>query len=197
MGSRVLEGIAREKALLEALRDTADLTIDTSDLPLADLRRMIEGRFAPDAAAGLAVSVLSFAYPKGLPREADLVFDVRFLRNPHYDPVLRPMTGQAAPVAAFIEADPDFSAFWQRLRDFLELLLPRYAAEGKKYFTIAVGCTGGKHRSVLVAERLAGHLRASGWRVDLAHRELKIAGGQSSATGPSSAAGQGALSQES
>ena len=112
MGSRVLEGIAREKALLEALRDTADLTIDTSDLPLADLRRMIEGRFAPDAAAGLAVSVLSFAYPKGLPREADLVFDVRFLRNPHYDPVLRPMTGQAAPVAAFIEADPDFSAFW-------------------------------------------------------------------------------------
>ena len=91
MGSRVLEGIAREKALLEALRETADLTIDTSDLPLADLRRMIEGRFAPDAAAGLAVSVLSFAYPKGLPREADLVFDVRFLRNPHYDPVLRPM----------------------------------------------------------------------------------------------------------
>jgi UPF0042 nucleotide-binding protein len=89
MGSRVLEGIAREKALLEALRETADLTIDTSDLPLADLRRMIEGRFAPDAAAGLAVSVLSFAYPKGLPREADLVFDVRFLRNPHYDPVLR------------------------------------------------------------------------------------------------------------
>ncbi|MFM7691339.1 MAG: RNase adapter RapZ, partial [Alphaproteobacteria bacterium] len=109
MGSRVLDGIAREKALLEALRDTADLMIDTSELPLADLRRMIEGRFAPDAAAGLAVSVLSFAYPKGLPREADLVFDVRFLRNPHYDPVLRPMTGQAAPVAAFIEADPDFS----------------------------------------------------------------------------------------
>ncbi|MFM7305626.1 MAG: RNase adapter RapZ, partial [Alphaproteobacteria bacterium] len=106
IGSRVLDGIAREKALLEALRDTADLTIDTSELPLADLRRMIEGRFAPDAAAGLAVSVLSFAYPKGLPREADLVFDVRFLRNPHYDPVLRPMTGQAAPVAAFIEADP-------------------------------------------------------------------------------------------
>ncbi|MFM7423051.1 MAG: RNase adapter RapZ, partial [Alphaproteobacteria bacterium] len=86
MGSRVLDGIAREKALLEALRDTADLMIDTSELPLADLRRMIEGRFAPDAAAGLAVSVLSFAYPKGLPREADLVFDVRFLRNPHYDP---------------------------------------------------------------------------------------------------------------
>jgi UPF0042 nucleotide-binding protein len=195
MGSRVLDGIAREKALLEALRDTADLTIDTSELPLADLRRMIEGRFAPDAAAGLAVSVLSFAYPKGLPREADLVFDVRFLRNPHYDPVLRPMTGQAAPVAAFIEADPDFSAFWQRLRDFLELLLPRYAAEGKKYFTIAVGCTGGKHRSVLVAERLAGHLRATGWRVDLAHRELKINMGQASSAGLNAAPGQEALSQ--
>ena len=188
---------AREKALLEALRETADLTIDTSDLPLADLRRMIEGRFAPDAAAGLAVSVLSFAYPKGLPREADLVFDVRFLRNPHYDPVLRPMTGQAAPVAAFIEADPDFSGFWQRLRDFLELLLPRYAAEGKKYFTIAVGCTGGKHRSVLVAERLAGHLREAGWRVDLAHRELKNAGGQVSPAGSIAASGQEALSQAS
>jgi UPF0042 nucleotide-binding protein len=195
MGSRVLEGIAREKALLEALRDTADLMIDTSELPLADLRRMIEGRFAPDAAAGLAVSVLSFAYPKGLPREADLVFDVRFLRNPHYDPVLRPMTGQAAPVAAFIEADPDFSAFWQRLRDFLELLLPRYKAEGKKYFTIAVGCTGGKHRSVLVAERLAGHLHDTGWRVDLAHRELKLAGGQASSDSVNVASGQEALSQ--
>lgn len=141
--------------------------------------------------------MLSFAYPKGLPREADLVFDVRFLRNPHYDPVLRPMTGQAAPVAAFIEADPDFSGFWQRLRDFLELLLPRYAAEGKKYFTIAVGCTGGKHRSVLVAERLAGHLREAGWRVDLAHRELKNAGGQVSPAGSIAASGQEALSQAS
>ena len=195
MGSRVLDGIAREKALLEALRDTADLMIDTSELPLTDLRRMIEGRFALNAAAGLAVSVLSFAYPKGLPREADLVFDVRFLRNPHYDPVLRPMTGQAAPVAAFIEADPDFSAFLQRLKGFLELLLPRYAVEGKKYFTIAVGCTGGKHRSVLVAERLAGHLRDTGWRVDLAHRELKLAGGQASSDGLNVASGQEALSQ--
>ena len=107
------------------------------------------------------------------------------------------MTGQAAPVAAFIEADPDFSAFWQRLRDFLELLLPRYAAEGKKYFTIAVGCTGGKHRSVLVAERLAGHLRASGWRVDLAHRELKIIGGQDSPAGSVIAPGQEALTKAS
>jgi UPF0042 nucleotide-binding protein len=98
-------------------------------------------------------------------------------------------------VAAFIEADPDFSAFWQRLRDFLELLLPRYKAEGKKYFTIAVGCTGGKHRSVLVAERLAGHLHDTGWRVDLAHRELKLAGGQASSAGVNVASGQEVLSQ--
>ena len=172
MGSRVLEGIAREKALVEALRETADLTIDTSDLPLADLRRMIEGRFAPDAAAGLAVSVLSFAYPKGLPREADLVFDVRFLRNPHYDPVLRPMTGKDAPVAAFVEADPDFAPFFARMTGLLELLLPRYVAEGKKYLTIAFGCTGGKHRSVLVAERLAAHLAAGGWRAEVIHRDI-------------------------
>ena len=172
MGSRVLEGIAREKALVEALRETADLTIDTSDLPLADLRRMIEGRFAPDAAAGLAVSVLSFAYPKGLPREADLVFDVRFLRNPHYDPVLRPMTGKDAPVAAFVEADPDFAPFFARMTGLLDLLLPRYVAEGKKYLTIAFGCTGGKHRSVLVAERLAAHLAAGGWRAEVIHRDI-------------------------
>jgi UPF0042 nucleotide-binding protein len=172
MGSRVAVGIAQEAALLAPLRDAADLVVDTSDLPLPDLRGLIERRFRPAGAAGLDITVISFGYPKGLPREAELVFDMRFLRNPHYDPALRPMTGKDAPVAAFVEADPDFAPFWARMTGLLDLLLPRYVAEGKKYLTIAVGCTGGKHRSVLVAERLAAHLLAGGWRSDVIHRDI-------------------------
>jgi UPF0042 nucleotide-binding protein len=172
MGSRVAVGIAQEAALLAPLRDAADLVVDTSDLPLPDLRGLIERRFRPAGAAGLDITVISFGYPKGLPREAELVFDMRFLRNPHYDPALRPMTGKDAPVAAFVEADPDFAPFWARMTGLLDLLLPRYVAEGKKYLTIAVGCTGGKHRSVLVAERLAAHLVAGGWRSDVIHRDI-------------------------
>jgi UPF0042 nucleotide-binding protein len=172
LGSRVADGIARESELLAPLREAADVVIDTSELPLPDLRRLIERRFRPTGAAGLDIAVLSFGYPKGLPREADLVFDMRFLRNPHYDPVLRPQTGKDPGVAAFVEADPAFVPFWDRMTGLLELLLPRYLGEGKKYLTIAVGCTGGRHRSVLVAERLAAHLQAAGWPVELIHREL-------------------------
>lgn len=172
LGSRVLDGIARERALLEPLRDTADLVVDTSDLPLPELRRLVERRFRAEGAPGLSILVESFAFPRGLPREADLVFDLRFLRNPHYVPELRPRTGRDPAVAAYVEADPDFPAFWQRLTGFLEPLLPRYVAEGKKYLTVAIGCSGGRHRSVLVAERLADYLRGIGWRADVAHREL-------------------------
>jgi UPF0042 nucleotide-binding protein len=171
-GERVQDGIAREAALLEPLREAADLVVDTSDLPIPELRRMIEGRFGLEGGPGLNLLVQSFAFPKGLPREAELVFDVRFLRNPHYDSELRPMTGLDTPVAEFVAADPDFPAFWERLTGFVEPLLPRYVAEGKKYLSIAIGCSGGKHRSVHVAERLAAHLRAQGWRVDVAHRDL-------------------------
>jgi UPF0042 nucleotide-binding protein len=172
MGSRVALGIAQEAAMLAPLREASDMVIDTSDLPLPDLRRLIERRFRPAGAAGLDITVVSFGYPKGLPREAELVFDMRFLRNPHYDPVLRPQTGRDAPVAAFVEADPDFAPFWTRMTGLLDLLLPRYVAEGKKYLTIAFGCTGGKHRSVLVAERLAAHLAAGGWRSEVIHRDI-------------------------
>jgi len=175
LGSRVADGIAREAALLAPLREAADLLVDTSDLPLPELRRLIERRFRPEGSAGMEIAVMSFAYPKGLPREADLVLDMRFLRNPHYDPALRPQTGRDSAVAAFVEADPAFAAFWDRLTGLLDLLLPRYAGEGKKYLAIALGCTGGQHRSVLVAERLAAHLTAGGWRVDVVHRELASA----------------------
>ncbi|MBR0681511.1 RNase adapter RapZ [Roseomonas eburnea] len=172
LGHKVSDGIAREVALMAPLRDTADMVVDTSDLPLPDLRRMVERRFGQDAGAGLGVSVVSFAFPKGLPREADMVFDLRFLRNPHYVDELRPLTGRDPAVADFIEADPDFAPFWRCMTEMLGPLLPRYAQEGKKYLTIALGCTGGKHRSVLAAERLAHHLQSQGWRVELSHREL-------------------------
>jgi UPF0042 nucleotide-binding protein len=172
LGSRVAHGIAQEAALLAPLREAADMVVDTSDLPLPELRRVVEHRFRPTGTSGLDITIFSFGYPKGLPREAELVFDMRFLRNPHYDPALRPMTGKDAPVAAFIEADPDFAPFFARMTGLLDLLLPRYVAEGKKYLTIAFGCTGGKHRSVLVAERLAAHLAAGGWRAEVIHRDI-------------------------
>jgi RNase adapter protein RapZ len=182
-GGRLADGIARERAAMEPLRGAADLVVDTSDLPLPELRRTVERRFRPAGAHGLSILVQSFAFPRGLPRDADLVFDLRFLRNPHYDPALRPLTGLDRTVAAHVEADPDFAAFWDRLTGFLDPLLPRYVAEGKKYLTVALGCTGGRHRSVLVVERLAAHLRRSGWQADATHRELSPGTGDVAFTG--------------
>lgn len=181
---RVADGIAAETALTESLREAADLVIDTSDLPPASLRRIIEQNFGPRAdgdQALMAISLISFAYPQGLPREADLVFDARFLRNPHYDPVLRPKTGLDPEVGAYVAADPDFARFYAQLAGLLDLVLPRFVQEGKKYATIAVGCTGGRHRSVYLIEKLASHLTIAPaestsaclpWRVFVTHREL-------------------------
>ena len=166
---RVADGIARERALLAPLLPYAVWLVDTTALSTPELRRMIEARYG---APGLSITVQSFAFPRGLPREADIVIDLRFLRNPHYDPALRPLTGRDAAVAAHIMQDPDFEPFWQRMTALLDPLLPRYLAEGKKYLTVALGCTGGKHRSVFAAERLAAHWLAQGWRVEVAHREL-------------------------
>jgi len=171
LGGRVAEGIAAEAALLAPVREAADLVIDTTGLPLPDLRRQIAGRFGPDAGPGMAISVISFGYPHGLPREADVVLDMRFLSNPHYDAALRPLTGRDPAVAAFIDADQGWAPFWHGMTALLDSLLPRYAAEGKTYLSIAFGCTGGKHRSVLAAERLTAHLASHGWRVECIHRE--------------------------
>ncbi|WP_376099037.1 RNase adapter RapZ [Roseomonas sp. CCTCC AB2023176] len=173
LGNNVADGIAREEELLAPLRAAADLLIDTSSLAVPDLRRIIERRYGADAPP-LSVAVMSFGYPKGLPREADLVLDLRFLRNPHYEQELRPMTGRDAPIAAYVTADPAWEPFWRHMTALLDPLLPAYAAGGKKYLTVALGCTGGKHRSVLTAERLARHLVAGGWPVDLIHRELSL-----------------------
>ena len=180
--SRVSDGIAAEIALTAPLRDAADMLLDTTGLPLPMLRRLVEERFggAAGETAGMTVSLMSFAYPAGLPREAELVFDARFLRNPHYDPMLRDRTGLDAEVAAYIAGDPDFWPFVDKVTDLLTLLLPRFVQEGKKYASVAIGCTGGRHRSVYIVEVLAGRLlRAAGWeagsvpwRVGVTHREL-------------------------
>ena len=182
----VVTGIAAEQTLTAPLRDAADLVIDTSDLPIGTLRRLVEQHFGSGCAAeaGLVLTLMSFAFPRGLPREADLVFDARFLRNPHYDPILRPQTGLDAAVGRYVEADPDFAGYFDRITDLVDLVVPRFVQEGKKYATITIGCTGGRHRSVYLVGKLAAHLRdrtadegGSGivdtpWRLHVLHREL-------------------------
>lgn len=181
---RVADGVKAEERSTALLREEADLVIDTSELPLADLRRRIEMRFKPDLSEGhdvpgMTVTLLSFAFPAGLPREADMVLDARFLRNPHYDPILRPRTGLDADVAAYVEADPDFGRFYDGIVSLLTLIIPRFIQEGKKYATIAVGCTGGRHRSVHLVERLGRELKANrkfgmdSLQVTIVHRELE------------------------
>jgi len=168
----VSDGIQRERRLLAGLRDEATLVINTSDMTLHDLRRLVSGHFHISFEPMLNLFVMSFAFPRGVPREADLVFDVRFLLNPHYDPVLRPQTGLDRPVGEYIERDPDFPIFMHHLMELLGPLLPRFRQEGKSYLTIAVGCTGGRHRSVFVTEMLAAWLKDQGFPVGVAHREL-------------------------
>jgi RNase adapter protein RapZ len=161
----VADGIQLERQRVWPLRGRADLVIDSSALTPADLKRLLHGHFALDTAPGISIFVTSFAYRHGLPRDADLVFDVRFLRNPHYVDALRQKTGRDAEVGAYIEADPDFHRLFDALAGWLDELLPRYEREGKSYLTIAFGCTGGRHRSVFCAERFAARLRRNGRRV--------------------------------
>lgn len=169
----LIDGIRHERELLEPLRERSDLVVDTSLSPPGELKRLLSGHFGLEQKPGLVVFVTSFSYRRGLPREADLVFDARFLANPHYVPELRPLTGRDSRVADYVRADPGFAQFFTALRDLIGPLLPRFAAEGKSYLTIAVGCTGGRHRSVTIAEMLAQWLREHGQRVDLRHRELE------------------------
>lgn len=172
-GTQVIRGIHEEKQQLEPLRMIADTVMDTTSLSIGGLRREVNGAFGLDRTA-LAVAVMSFSYRRGVPREADLVFDVRFLRNPHYESALRPLTGRDDEVGAYIDGDPDFDPFLERLTALLGPLLPRYHAEGKSYLTIAIGCTGGKHRSVYVAERLAAWLAGLGQEAELVHRDVAV-----------------------
>jgi len=168
----VRDGIKVERGMISPLRDAADVTLDTSGLALGDLKRILKGHFGEKESPGLSVFVTSFAFRQGLPREADLVFDVRFLANPHYDPVLRPLSGLDRRVCDFVSQDPGFEGFFSGLTGLLMPLIPRYAEEGKSYLTIAIGCTGGRHRSVMVAEKLAAWLTDQGQPVQLQHRDL-------------------------
>lgn len=167
----VTDGIGLERALLARLRDRADPVIDTSETTPADLRRLVQQMVGGGGRHALSVFVLSFAYGRGLPRQADLVIDVRFLRNPHYDPDLNPLTGEDPRVGAYIVEDAYFQPFFGQLTGLLLTLLPRYEAEGKSYLTVAVGCTGGRHRSVYVAQRLAEWLVERNVQVTLRHRD--------------------------
>jgi UPF0042 nucleotide-binding protein len=169
-GGQVADGIELERDLTEPLRRAADLVIDTSLLPLPALRQTIESRYGAGA-PGMSISLVSFGFPHGLPREADVVFDARFLRNPHYDPKLRKLTGLDPQVAAYVESDPDFAPYFAHITGMVDFLLPRFVQEGKKYATIAIGCTGGQHRSVFMIEKLATVLSQAGWRVGITHRE--------------------------
>ena len=159
------------------LREAADVVIDTSSLTLAAFHQALVDALAFNGTRRMTVTVLSFAFRGGLPREADLVFDVRFLDNPHYQPELRPKDGRDPDVDAYVGRDPDFAPFLQRLQALLGPLLPRYEREGKSYLTLAIGCTGGKHRSVVTAERMAAWLKSLGTPVTLRHRDLPAAAG--------------------
>ena len=165
-------GIAAERELLVPLRRWAEVLIDTTSFSTNDLQQRIRELFAETAPQDLTVTVRSFGFARGMPPVADLVFDMRFLDNPHWDPVLREQTGLDEGVGAHIEKDPAFAAAFERIRDLLLDLLPRYAAQGKSYVNIAFGCTGGRHRSVFVAEKIAEALRAGGFSPTVLHRNL-------------------------
>jgi UPF0042 nucleotide-binding protein len=166
----IAEGIALERDLMEPLARAADWLVDTTLLPVPKLRQLIGQHFGAHA-PGMVLNLVSFAYPSGLPPEADLVFDARFLKNPHYEPHLQSLSGLDPEVGNFIEQDPDFPIYFKKLLNLIEFLLPRFVQEGKKYATICVGCTGGQHRSVYMVEKLSSQLAKTGWRVGVTHRE--------------------------
>lgn len=174
----VPDGIRLERQMLAPLRDRADTIIDTSSKTLWILKERISERFSLDQGPGLSVNVSSFSFRHGIPREADLVFDVRFLANPHYVEDLRRLTGLDAPVGDYVAADEDFDTFLTSLTNMLGVLLPRYEKEGKSYLTIAVGCTGGRHRSVYVAERLKEWIENQGRRAQVYHRNIEGRAGE-------------------
>jgi UPF0042 nucleotide-binding protein len=169
------DGIARERELTDALRRWSAHVIDTTSLSSNGLQQEIRSRFSREALSDPVLTILSFGYSRGLPRNADLVFDMRFLRNPHWVPDLRPHTGLDADVAAYVAGDPAYDSAIGQIEALLLTLLPRYAEEGKAYVTVAFGCTGGRHRSVHVADRVAATLRRAGFSPTVSHRNMESA----------------------
>lgn len=172
----LIDSIHQERELLADLRGRADLVFETSDWTIHDLRRQIQREFKLGETDDqtMTVSVMSFGFKHGLPYGADSVFDVRFLPNPHFQPDLRPKTGREPEIVEFLAQHDEYHEWLARLFDFVEFLLPGYRREARSHLTLAIGCTGGRHRSVAVAEALAGRLRESGWRVHLQHRDEQL-----------------------
>jgi RNase adapter protein RapZ len=167
------QAIGIERNLLQTVKEEADVVVDTSDLNVHQLRDRIRDLFATDdPSGGMQTTVVSFGYKHGLPLDVDLVLDCRFLPNPHWEEELRPLTGLDGPVRTFVLGQPEAEEFLDRLKDLLDLLLPAYENEGKSYLTVAFGCTGGRHRSVVIAEEIATHLRRRGRRPTVTHRDL-------------------------
>ena len=169
---QVAEAIADERRLLQTVRERADVVVDTAELNVNQLRQRVLDLFSEESELGMRTSVVSFGYKHGLPLDADLVFDCRFLPNPHWVDKLRPLTGLDDPVRAFVMAEDATHAFLDRVEDLVGTLLPAFVAEGKSYLTIALGCTGGRHRSVVLAEELAHRLRARGADPVVIHRDI-------------------------
>jgi len=170
---RMVEGIRKERALMERLREEADLIIDTSNLSPHELRDRVRETFAAGRPeGGLQVGLVSFGYKHGIPRDADLVFDIRFLPNPHWVEELRPLPGTSKEVRAYVRGRSEYEGFVKRLKRLLDFVVPGYVKEGKSYLTIAIGCTGGRHRSVVLADDLAAYFREAGHPVTVEHRDL-------------------------
>jgi UPF0042 nucleotide-binding protein len=170
---RVSDGIARERGLLESLKGEADIILDTSNLNVHELRDRMLDLFPQDGSGtGLQVNVVSFGYKHGLPLDVDVVLDCRFLPNPHWVEALRPFTGRDDPVREYVLAQPGTGEFLDELERLFDLLLPGYEQEGKAYLSIGIGCTGGRHRSVVIAEQLADRLCSGGYRTAVHHRDV-------------------------
>ncbi len=171
-GDRVSDGIERERQILDAVKAQADVVVDTSDLNVHQLRDRLLDLFARESGPSMQTSVVSFGYKHGLPLDVDLVFDCRFLPNPHWVDELRPLTGMDHAVRDYVLDQPDTKEFLAKLDELLALLLPAYVREGKAYLTLAVGCTGGNHRSVVIAEELATLLEKRGFSPTVSHRDI-------------------------
>ena len=173
-GGRPVDGIERELEMLASLKARADVLIDTTNLNIHQLKTEVEHWFAPGDNKRLSVSVQSFSYKRGLPTSVDMIFDCRFLKNPYWDESLRGLDGTDQRVVDQVMSDPRFEAFSTKVTDLSLLLLPAYRDEGKSHFSIAFGCTGGQHRSVVMAQLLALRLAEEGWQVSIRHRELDL-----------------------
>lgn len=167
-----MDGIALDRSVMEPFRRWAETVVDTSKLSAHDLQILIRERFTSETSPHSIITVTSFGYSRGVPHNADLVFDLRFLRNPYWDSNLRPMTGLDAAVSEYVAADPKYDEAMQKIRDLLRFLLPLYDAQGKAYINIAFGCTGGRHRSVHVAQTFGEWLREDGFALSVSHRNL-------------------------